>query len=78
MTRRSAGISYWKAIRWSPRRYAKDHPLIEDLKRKDFIGVAALSEKDPMAKDLRLLVAKRFEEATPYMRFLCKALELQF
>ncbi len=62
----------------APRGYAKDHPMIEDLKRKDFIGVTALTEKDVMAKDLCPLVAKRFEEAAPLMRFLCEALQLQF
>jgi uncharacterized protein (TIGR02453 family) len=61
-----------------PRGFAKDHPLVEDLKRKDFIGLAALSQTDVTFKDFRALVAGRFKEAEPYMRFLCKALELRF
>ncbi|MBW1780017.1 MAG: DUF2461 domain-containing protein [Deltaproteobacteria bacterium] len=32
-------------LRRAPRGYDPDHPLIEDLKRKDFIGVTALTQK---------------------------------
>jgi uncharacterized protein (TIGR02453 family) len=62
----------------APRGFAKDHPLVEDMKRKDFIGLAALSQTDVTSKDFRALVAGRFKLAAPYMRFLCKALELRF
>jgi uncharacterized protein (TIGR02453 family) len=62
----------------APRGYAKDHPLVEDLKRKDFIGLAALSKTDVTSADFRTLAVERFKQAKPYMRFLCEALELQF
>jgi uncharacterized protein (TIGR02453 family) len=66
------------ALANAPRGFAKDHPLVEDLKRKDFIGLAALSQTDVTLKDFRALVAGKFKQAAPYMRFLCKALGLRF
>ncbi len=62
----------------APRGYAKDHPLVEDLKRKDFIAMAPLSKAEVTSGNLRALVAERFRQASPYMRFLCAALDLQF
>jgi uncharacterized protein (TIGR02453 family) len=62
----------------APRGYAKDHPLVEDLKRKDFIGLAALSKAVVTSRNFRPQVAERFRQAAPYMRFLCEALDLRF
>jgi uncharacterized protein (TIGR02453 family) len=62
----------------APRSFAKDHPLVEDLKRKDFIGLAGLSKANVTAGDFRNLVTERFKQAQPMMRFLCGALELRF
>ncbi len=66
------------ALANAPRGYARDHPLVEDLKRKDFICLATLSEATVTSKNFRPQVVERFRQATPYMRFLCKALELRF
>ena len=62
----------------APRGFAKDHPLVEDLKRKDFIALAPLSKTEVLSGNFRPLVAERFGQAAPYMRFLCRALELPF
>ena len=62
----------------APRGYAKDHPLLEDLKRKDFIGLAILSKTDVTSKSFRELVVERCKQAAPFMRFLCGAVELRF
>ena len=62
----------------APRGFAKDHPLMEDLKRKDFVGLAAMSDASLSLKNFRPLVVERFMQAAPYMRFLCEALELPF
>ncbi|MBI3901718.1 MAG: DUF2461 domain-containing protein [Nitrosomonadales bacterium] len=62
----------------APRGFAKDHPLVEDLKFKDFIGLAKMSDAQVTAKDFREQVVARFKQAAPYMGFLCKALELRF
>jgi uncharacterized protein (TIGR02453 family) len=62
----------------APRGFARDHPLVEDLKRKDFICLAPLTEATVTSKNLRPQMVERFRQAAPLMRFLCKALELRF
>ena len=61
-----------------PRGYDATHPAIEDIKRKDFAAMAPLSTKDVTGKSLVTLAEKRFTEAVPFMKFLCKALEVQY
>ena len=61
-----------------PKGYGDDHPLIEDLKRKDFIASCPINDKQVLAKDFSVLVAQRFRAAKPLMAFLCAALNLQF
>lgn len=60
----------------APRGYAKDHLLLQDLKRKDFIAVAEISSNLVTSARLQAEVVKSFRIALPYMRFLCRALEL--
>ncbi len=67
-----------EALKNAPRGYPRDHPLLDDLKRKDFIAISELSDKVALSVGFRGEVLKRFESATPYMRFLCQALTLQF
>ena len=62
----------------APRGYPKDHPQLEDLKRKDFIALSEVSEKRVTSSNLKPFVIDKFNAATPYMQFLCKALELRF
>ena len=66
------------ALTNAPRGFVKDHPLVDDLKRKDFIGLAALSEANVTARDFRAQVVERFRQAEPVMQFLCGALALRF
>lgn len=61
-----------------PAAYAKDHPLIEDLKRKDFIGVCKLVEDDVTAGSFIDDFSEICRAGTPLVRFLCRALELRF
>ena len=62
----------------APRGFAKDQPLMVDLKRKDFISLAALTEATVTSKKIRPHVMEKFRQAEPFMKFLCKALELRF
>lgn len=66
------------ALTNSPRGYAKDHPLAQDLKRKDFIAIAGLNDRLALSKNFYPEVVERLREATPFMRYLCKALDLRF
>lgn len=61
-----------------PRGYAADHPAIEDLKRKDFIGLAPLTRQETLGPGLVKLAAKNFAVAAPFMAFLCEAVGVQY
>jgi uncharacterized protein (TIGR02453 family) len=61
-----------------PRGYKVDHALIEDLKRKDFVASAALSDADVLGPDLRKLLLQRFRLMHPLLEWLCMALDLEF
>ena len=61
-----------------PRGYAKDHPLIEDIKRKDFIAIANVTKRTITSKSFLPHVIERFTQGAPLMAYLCKSLELRF
>jgi uncharacterized protein (TIGR02453 family) len=61
-----------------PRGYPADHPLMDDLKRTDFIAVHELTEQDVQGKGFLDRVAAAFATARPFMRFLCQALQVPF
>ncbi len=67
-----------ESLKTAPRGFSKAHPMIEDLRRKDFIAIHDLETQLVCSKKLKSEMMKRFTVATPYMRFLCKALELPF
>jgi uncharacterized protein (TIGR02453 family) len=67
-----------ESLQRSPRGFDPDHPLIEEIKRKDFIGTSALSERDVVSPGFMDQVADRFSAARPMMRFLAEALGLPF
>ena len=67
-----------ESLKRPPRGYDKDHPLIEDLKRKDFIAIAELNANDPTSTQFKKLVMDRFLAADTYMQYLCRALELPY
>lgn len=62
----------------SPRGYAKDHPLLEDLKRKDFIAICELDDEVVISGDLLKLTVSNFATASALMRYLCYAVSLPF
>ncbi|MEJ2360441.1 MAG: DUF2461 family protein, partial [Gammaproteobacteria bacterium] len=66
------------SLQRAPRGYAADHPLIEDLKRKDFIAISALTQEQVLGARFRELVISRFRVADHFMQFLCTALNLQY
>ncbi|MFT5524709.1 MAG: hypothetical protein ACI9HK_002671, partial [Pirellulaceae bacterium] len=65
-------------LKTTPRDYDKDHPMIEDLRRKDFIGVKAIRESDLFKKDFLQEAAAAFAAAKPLMRFVCDAIRVPF
>ncbi len=62
----------------APRGFDPNHPLIEDLKRKDFIGGKDLTQTVVMSADLPGQLGKIFGAGADFMAFLCKAVEVPF
>jgi len=62
------------SLKRAPKGYPMDHPMIEELKRKDFIGIAPLFPELILQDDLTGLIAGCFEVAQPLMQQLCRAL----
>ena len=67
-----------ESLKRPPHGYAKDHPLLDDLKRKDFIALCALDEAQVLKPRFKQQVSARFKAADTFMRFLCQALELRY
>jgi len=67
-----------ESLKNAPRGYPKDHALITDLKRKDFIAASNLDVSDILSPELVETTAKRYKSAVPFMRFLCDALGLAY
>ncbi len=61
-----------------PRGFDKEHPLIEDIKRKDFIAVKNLTLEHALQPKFQQQVETASKAATPYMRFLCKAVGVPY
>jgi len=66
------------ALKRAPRGFDADHPLAEDLKRKDFIAVRRLSEADVVRPDFLDRYEAFCREPLPLMRFLTGAMGLPF
>ncbi len=66
------------SLKRPPRGYAIDHPLIEELKRKDFIAIAPLLPELVLEDDLAGFVGGYFELAVPLMEQLCRATGVPF
>ena len=61
-----------------PKGYPADHPLVEDLKRKDFVAMKRLEESFVTEPDLPVRLAELWGTGSRYMRFLCEANGLAF
>jgi uncharacterized protein (DUF2461 family) len=61
-----------------PRNFDPEHPLIEDLKRKDFIAVTQVPQKYVTSPDLPKQLASTFRGGVPLMKFLCETLGVPF
>ena len=64
-----------ESLKRAPKGYSVDHPMIDDLKRKDFIASINLDSDDAIGADFCDLVSALFKTASPYMQFLCEAVE---
>ena len=67
-----------ESLKRPPKGYSADHPLLEDLKRKDFCGMRKFDSQRLIEPGLAEEVAASFERGLPLMKFLCKALDVPF
>jgi len=61
-----------------PKGYDPDHPLIEDLKRKDFLALVPLSEKEACAPGFVGTFTKACQASASLVKFLTEAIGLEF
>ena len=61
-----------------PRGFDKEHPMIEDIKRKSFIAVKNMNLGEVLDPRFQRKVETAFKAATPYMQFLCKAVRVPY
>ena len=60
------------------RGFDPEHPLAEDLKRKDFIALAPVSQSFLTRPDLVNGFLSMCAAGGPFLRFLCGALDVPF
>ena len=61
-----------------PRGFDKDHELIDDIKRKSFMGTEELQQSEVLGPQFQRTVETSFKAAEPFMRFLCKSVGVPF
>ncbi len=67
-----------ESLKTSPRDYPSDHPQIADLRRIDFIAVAAWTEPQWVADDVVARVVDDIKAARSLMMFLCQAVGVPY
>jgi len=67
-----------ESLQRPPAGFDPTHPLIADLKRKDFIGSAPLTEAQLCAPDVLKTVIAHYAALSPMIDWLCGALDLDY
>jgi uncharacterized protein (TIGR02453 family) len=62
----------------APKGFAPDHPLIEDLKRKDFIALKQFDSSEIHKTSFCNFVTRGFKQTDSLMRYLCAAVEVNY
>lgn len=62
----------------APRGYPGNHPLLDDLRRKDYVASAPLADAEVMRADLPKLLERRYRPLKPMLEWLAMALDLEF
>lgn len=66
------------SLKRPPKGFDAEHPMIDELKRKDFIAVADLDYDDLFDKTVVKTVTTQMKKCVPMMKFLCGAIGLKF
>jgi uncharacterized protein (TIGR02453 family) len=67
-----------ESLKRPPRGYDPEHPLIEDLKRKDFTAFAEIAPSEVCAPDFLERYTGLCRSAKPFVKFLAETLDLEF
>jgi uncharacterized protein (TIGR02453 family) len=67
-----------ESLKTAPRGFPKDHPLIDDLKRKSFAGLMPIDQQELHGPASLKAIGEAYRAARPLMKFLCDALNLPF
>jgi uncharacterized protein (TIGR02453 family) len=65
-----------ESLQRPPRGYDPNHPLIEDIKRKDFTLGRSLANEDVLRTDFLDTTIQLFEKTAPFVAFLSRAVGL--
>ena len=65
-----------ESLRRAPRGYDAEGPLVDDLKRKNFIVTSRLADRQVTSNDFIKVVIDRYRTAMPMMRFLAESVGL--
>jgi uncharacterized protein (TIGR02453 family) len=74
---RSGSKMAGESLQRPPAGYDPNHPLIEDLKRKDFTLFSPLTQRDVCGSGFPDLVLENFRSMNPFVEFLTKAIGLR-
>ena len=66
------------SLKRAPAGFDPEHPLIEDLRRKDYIATVELTQKEVCSRGFVERFAGTCEDLSPLVRFLCGALDLRY
>ena len=66
------------SLKRPPRGFDPDHPLIDDLKRKESLGFRDRGVEQLLGRGVVKRVADCHAASAPFLRFLCRALDLPF
>jgi uncharacterized protein (TIGR02453 family) len=61
-----------------PRGFDKHHPMIDELRRKDFIAIKPISSEQVCQADFVEFCAQEYQHTRALMAYLCFALDLDF
>ena len=67
-----------ESLKRPPRGFPAEHPYVEDLKRKDFVGFCEWKAKTICERDFPDQAARAYRSSKKLMAFLCDALGLKF
>jgi uncharacterized protein (TIGR02453 family) len=64
-----------ETLKRPPRGYDPEHPLADDLKRKEYVAITGFDERDACAPDFAARLEQAWRAGAPLLRFLTRALD---